>query len=131
MLTALLIDDDPDDREFFYLAMKRAQPDASCAFADCCPVAMDQLKDCSFNPHLIFIDINMPRMNGIECLRELRQISRLRYVPAYMYSTSADDRIVELCLQLGANGFLKKQISIAEAKRDFEHLIARLKQQNS
>lgn len=125
MLTTFLIDDDPDDQDFFSLAMKRAKPDADCAFADDCLCALERLKDRSFTPQLIFIDINMPRMNGVECLRELRQIPRLMQIPAYMYSTFADDRTVELCLQLGASGFLKKQFSIAEAKKDFESIIAK------
>jgi CheY-like chemotaxis protein len=125
MLTTFLIDDDPDDRDFFYLAMKKVRPDSSCTFADDCPRAMEKLRDSAFTPQLIFIDINMTRMNGIDCLRELRRIPRLRDIPAYMYSTFADIRTVELCLQLGANGFLKKQYSIADAKRDFEHIIAK------
>ena len=127
MPTTFLIDDDPDDQDFFSLAMKKVSSDMDCAFADDCPCAMEKLKDSTFTPQLIFIDINMPKMNGVECLREIRQISRLRHVPAYMYSTSVDNRIAEQCRQLGANGYLKKQISIAEAKRDFEHLIAELK----
>lgn len=126
MLSAFLIDDDPDDQDFFCLAMKRARADASCSFADDCPRAMERLRDSDFTPNLIFIDINMPRMNGVECLRALRRIPRLQLVPAYMYSTATDHRIVDHCLKLGANGFLKKQFSIAEAKKDFEHIIAKL-----
>jgi CheY-like chemotaxis protein len=126
MLTIFLIDDDPDDQEFFCLAMKKAKPDSNCTFADDCPRAMEKLRDSSLTPQLIFIDINMPRMNGVDCLREIRRIPRLREVPAYMYSTFADTRTVELCRELGANGFLRKQFSIAEAKRDFERIIAKL-----
>ncbi|HEV2352920.1 MAG TPA: response regulator [Puia sp.] len=126
MLSAFLIDDDPDDQDFFCLAMKGARPDANCLFADDCRCAMEKLRDSHFTPNVIFIDINMPRVSGFDCLRTLRRIPRLRLVPAYMYSTAADHHIVEQCLQLGANGFLKKQFSVAEAKRDFEQIIAKL-----
>lgn len=123
MLKTFLIDDDLDDQEFFCMAMKRVMPDVECTFADDCGKAIERLKDASFTPQLIFIDINMPRMNGIECLRELRQMARLRHIPAFMYSTSTDGRVVDQCLQLGANGVLKKQFSVAEAKKDFERII--------
>ncbi|HEV2483577.1 MAG TPA: response regulator [Puia sp.] len=124
-----LIDDDPDDQDFFLLAMQRAKPGVHCAFAEDCSCAMDRLRDSAFNPQLIFIDINMPRMNGVDCLKEVRRIPRLRSVPAYMYSTSADDRMMELCLRLGASGFLKKHVTIAEAEKDFEHILATLNRQ--
>jgi CheY-like chemotaxis protein len=126
MPTTFLIDDDPDDQEFFCMAMKKANPTVDCAVASDCPRAIEQLKDPSFTPQLIFIDINMPRMDGVECLRNLREIPRLQQVPTYMYSTAADKRVVDLCLQLGADGFLQKQVSIADAKKDFEQILSKL-----
>ena len=126
MFMIFLIDDDPDDQDFFSLAMRRAKPGVHCAFAEDCPCAMEKFRDSAFNPQVIFIDINMPRMNGVDCLKALRRIPRLQSVPAYMYSTSADDQMMELCLRLGASGFLKKQVTIAEAEKDFGHIFAKL-----
>src|SRR5258708_2806892 len=101
-LLTFLIDDDADDQEIFLMAMKRAYPFAECVFANDGIYALEKFRtDSSFLPHIIFIDINMPRMNGIQCLLEIKKLSRLRHIPAYMYSTSAERSIVEECLQIG------------------------------
>src|SRR5215472_11773008 len=99
-LLAFLIDDDIDDQEIFSMAIKDAHPLARCVFADDGVHALEKFKiDNTFIPHVIFIDINMPRMNGIQCLSEIKKLSRLQHIPAYMYSTSAERSIVEECLK--------------------------------
>jgi len=69
-----LIDDDIDDQEVFEMALKEVQPLAQCVFAADGILALEKIKtDASFLPHTIFIDINMPRMNGAQCLREIKR----------------------------------------------------------
>jgi CheY-like chemotaxis protein len=58
--------------------------------------------------------MNMPKMNGNDCLRELRKLGHLKDVPVYMYSTSADPEDVDKTKQLGATGFIVKPASIGE-----------------
>jgi len=88
-LITLLIDDDRDDQEIFSLVMREIYDKAECVFATDGIYALEKIKsNTSFIPDLIFIDINMPRMNGIQCLAEIKKIKRLQNVPAYMYSTS-------------------------------------------
>jgi CheY-like chemotaxis protein len=107
-----LIDDDLDDQEIFGMAVKELSDRIRCYFADDGIKALEKLNTEEFLPHCIFIDINMPRMNGIECLQLIKGISRLKAVPVCMFSTSADPAIIEKAKQLGAIDFIVKPPSI-------------------
>lgn len=106
-----MIDDDTDDQEIFSMTLEKVIPLAKCEFADDGVHALQKLTspDSSFLPDLIFIDMNMPRMNGIECLAEIKKLTHLAGVPAYMYSTSDESFIVAKSLSAGAAGFVKKE----------------------
>ena len=74
----LFIDDDADDRDFFCSTIEMIDPSVQCFFAKDGVDALDQLNnDENFTPDFIFIDMNMPRMDGRECLLKIRQIDRL------------------------------------------------------
>lgn len=127
-LLTLLIDDDEDDQEIFSMAIKETDPHAQCVFANDGIYALEKLKaDNSFMPNVIFIDINMPRMNGIQCLLEIKKLSRLQHIPTYIYSTSDEKSIVDECLRLGASGFIKKQITIGALQKQLLSVFAQLK----
>jgi len=107
--TAFLIDDDTDDHEIFSYAMEKADDSVQCVFANDGIHALEKIKaEESFVPDYIFIDMNMPRMNGQQCLRELKKIERLRSTPVFMYSTSADPGEIDENLKLGATDFILK-----------------------
>lgn len=125
--TVFLIDDDVDDQEIFLFILSDVCPQADCVFANDGLFALEKLQDISFNPSIIFIDINMPRMNGLEILKEIKQIKRLSQIPVYMYSTSNESAIVEQSRLLGATSFIKKHIDTDVAKAEFQQIIAKLK----
>jgi CheY-like chemotaxis protein len=110
-LLIFMVDDDTDDQEVFSMILGKIIPSARCEFADDGVHALQKLKsmDSIFRPDLIFIDINMPRMNGIECLAEIKKLAHLADIPAYMYSTSDESFIVTQSLKAGAIGFVKKE----------------------
>jgi CheY-like chemotaxis protein len=122
-----LIDDDIDDQEIFTFILSDAYPNTECVFADDGLYALEKLQDVSFNPDIIFIDINMPRLNGLEILREIKKIRRLSATPVYMYSTSNENAMVETSMKSGATGFVKKHIDTDTAKEEFQSIIAKLK----
>ncbi|WP_337042702.1 response regulator [Emticicia sp. 17c] len=126
-ITVFLIDDDLDDQEIFSFIMADVFAQADCVFANDGLYALEKIQDTNFSPHIIFLDINMPRMNGILFLQELKKIKRLKNVPIYMYSTSNEGSVVEECKKLGASGFVKKHINTDVAKQEFQHIIANLK----
>ena len=67
-----------------------------------------KIKSHEILPDLILLDINMPNVNGIDALKLIRSSEILKCLPVLMYSTSNDPDQIELCKQLGANGFISK-----------------------
>jgi CheY-like chemotaxis protein len=123
-LHLFLVDDDADDREIFSEIIKESFPQAKFSYAYDGMHAIEKLKgDSFFIPDFIFIDINMPRMNGIKCLTQIKKIDRVKNVPAYMYSTARHRDIVLQCVELGALGFLAKESDLTEMKKQFEKII--------
>ena len=105
----LLVDDDTDDHEIFCMALEELDNCYKCVFAKDGMEALELLKNEKNRiPDIIFLDLNMPRMNGIECLPEIKKIHRIRHVPVIMYSTSSDERIIEEVKDLGAAEYLVK-----------------------
>ena len=110
-----LIDDDLDDQEIFLMAMQQFDASIRCDFASDGAKALEQLKaDAVDVPDCIFIDMNMPRMNGIDCLEQIKKIDHLKDVPACMFSTSADPTLVARAKALGAIDFIIKPADIME-----------------
>jgi len=72
---------------------------------------------------LIFLDLNMPRMNGKDVFKELKKDERLKNTPTYFYSTHKDEKDVEEITRLGAAGFIKKPSTINELSKILEEII--------
>lgn len=107
----LLIDDDEDEYEIFLSALKKTDAPFDFISADCCEKALDILKH--VNPDFIFIDLNMPRINGMTCLEEIKKINKISHVPVYMYSTGINASDGQKALQLGAADYIIKPNSIS------------------
>lgn len=105
----MLIDDDLDDQEIFAMLIEQIFPGGLCTFSNNGVSALEKLNnEPGFLPDAIFLDLNMPLMDGLECLGELKKIAKLHKVPIFIFSTSKEGSIVEQCLRLGASGFIKK-----------------------
>ncbi len=113
-ITCFLIDDDFDDQQHFETALNNTTKIKNdlvfkCIMADMGTEALIKLNgDASFIPDYIFLDLNMPRMSGKECLVEIKKIERLNAVPVIIYSTSSDPKDIEETKQMGASSFLIK-----------------------
>jgi iron complex outermembrane recepter protein len=111
--TVFLIDDDTDDQEIFSIALEQAHDNAQCIFANDGIHALEKINsDHTLVPDFIFIDMNMPRMNGQQCLQEIKKINRLRNVPVFMLSTSMDSASMDEHKKLGAVDFIVKPSDI-------------------
>jgi DNA-binding response OmpR family regulator len=119
-MTILLIDDDPDDREIFCEAVKIIDPKIQCSVAPNPVEAFKILDDSTILPHYIFLDINMPVMDGRTCLEEIRKNVKWKDVGVIMYSTTQNKEEMMHFQKLGAK-FLNKPAS-------FEKLITALKE---
>ena len=104
-----LIDDDIDDQEIFQIALQQVDQTIGFVTANNCIEGLHLLKeDDSFVPDYIFLDLNMPKMNGMQCLPEIRRLDHLKEVKIIIYSTSSDPSIIDASKMLGANDFLVK-----------------------
>lgn len=113
MISCFLVDDDPDDREIFSLALHDINNQYSCIPSKNATEALEKLRsDSSFIPDFIFLDVNMPRISGKHCLREIRKITRLQQVPVIMYSTSSYEKDIEESKESGATHYMIKPSSI-------------------
>lgn len=107
-LVFLLIDDDEDDRELFQIALKEVENDVQYMDATGGLEALQMLRTNETLPDFIFLDLNMPRMSGRECLIEIKNDPRLSSIPVIIFSTSNDPRDVEETKQMGAIEFITK-----------------------
>src|SRR4051812_42659307 len=106
-ITCLLIDDDPDDRDFFVTALMEIDQDFTCLTSRDAIDALHNLrKDEEWQPDFIFIDLHMPFMDGKQCLVEIKKIERLKKIPAFIYATSTDPVTTAAALEAGALGII-------------------------
>lgn len=88
----LNVDDDKDDREMFCVAINKIDPEIECIQVESGEDAIDLLLNSKVAPDFIFMDINMPLMNGYECVREIYQYPNLKNTRIIMFSTTFNPR---------------------------------------
>jgi len=123
--SCLLIDDDMDDQEIFALALDQLDNTFRCMTASNGLEALIYLKDkATTPPDYIFLDLNMPRMNGLECLKEIKKLRHLSPIPVTIYSTSSSKTDIAEARKYGAAAFITKPFSLIELTdtlRNFFH----------
>ena len=112
-----LADDDLDDVGFFKEAVKQVCPSCSLTTSKNGKEMIDSMLSAKkFLPQIVFLDINMPVMNGLECLKIIRANPRFNSVPVIMLTTSSSQIAVEVAYKLGANLFIKKPMDFKDLK---------------
>jgi CheY-like chemotaxis protein len=128
----LIIDDDKDDQEIFVMCANKVSPDIRCSTADDGVEAVALLQsNKNYIPRYIFIDVNMPKMNGIECLSILKNMERLKYSKIFMYSTTSESGTLESSRLLGADEFIIKPSKSAELKEKLSKIFGIVSRINS
>ena len=116
----LLADDDEDDRNFFKDAFEEIKIKTNVKVVNDGYELMNYLgKPDVIVPHILFLDLNMPRKNGMQCLSEIKQLDHLKDMAVAIYSTSASEDDIEETFVKGANIYIKKP-------NDFDELIKTL-----
>jgi two-component system, response regulator len=112
--TIMLVDDSPDDVALTMRAFKKNNITNKVVVASDGEEALRYLlpDDDSSNPtpDLVLLDINLPKINGLEVLRRLRQDERTRYLPVVVLTTSNEERDIIETYNLGANSFVRKPV---------------------
>jgi CheY-like chemotaxis protein len=107
-MTILCVDDDAQDMDVFFEAIKATFPTATLFAARNGEEALTLLKKVSRLPDYVFLDINMPFMGGIECLTAIKATRDLKKLDVVVYSTTKNDREIATVIRMGAQ-FLVKQ----------------------
>src|SRR5437868_12001500 len=104
----LYADDDPEDCELFEEALSHIDSDLIPVIATDGKRALKLLDTMPELPQYIFLDINMPVVDGKRCLIEIKKNLRLKDIPVIMYSTTSDTNEIQQYYKLGAHDFLIK-----------------------
>ena len=88
----LNVDDDPDDREMFCRAIQKIDGEIQCIQVSSGEDAIELLSKNEVTPEYIFMDINMPRINGYECVKEIYEFSNLKHTEIIMFSSTFNPR---------------------------------------
>ncbi|MES2893925.1 MAG: response regulator [Bacteroidota bacterium] len=109
----MLVEDDEDDQYLFCESLLELHPQIQCQIANNGAEALELVKqEPPFD--LIFLDLNMPKVDGFECLKRLKANPLYQDIPVVIVSTSRRDADVEKCKELGAAMFVSKPASFAE-----------------
>lgn len=118
LLHILLIDDDEDDKELFKEAFHDITPDSVISTATSCMDLVNSVDDLHVAlPDVIFLDLNMPRMDGFECLDLLKSIDPINNIPVFIYSTTVNPSQMLLTYQKGASMFFQKPATFEGIKK--------------
>jgi two-component system response regulator len=115
----LLVEDNEDDYEATYRAFKKANLHNPIVWCRSGPEALELLKretgrgkgTHGSQPGLILLDLNMPGMDGRKTLDAIKKDNTLKQIPVIVLTTSADERDVLACYQMGANTYVQKPVS--------------------
>lgn len=125
-MLVFLVDDDYEDHEIFKMAFSKVDPSADVLTTESGIEAMDYISQHpDFNPDIIFFDVNMPRMNGKECIRELRKSTFFQNTPMILYSTHDGQKEIDEAQQAGASEFMTKPASIPEFTKALQNIVNR------
>lgn len=117
-LHILLADDDEDDRLFFKDAFEEVKIQTQVEFAFDGMQLMEYLLQSDVKlPDILFLDLNMPKKTGKECLAEIKQNQRLKNIIIAIYSTSASEEDIEDTFVYGANIYIKKPNNFNDLKK--------------
>jgi CheY-like chemotaxis protein len=118
-----LVDDDIDDHEIFKSALAKVNEELALLTATNGYDALQVLSQVNVLPDYIFLDLNMPRMGGLQFLQAIKQSDNLKKIPVIIYSTSANPNDIEKTKELGAETFITKPSRFSELCQVLQSLL--------
>lgn len=121
-LNILLADDDTDDCIFFKNALQELSRPTQLTAVHDGEQLMNYLFENSENlPNVLFLDLNMPRKNGLECLSEIKHNKTLNDLPVIIFSTSYSPDTINMLFKIGAHVYIHKPNDFAKLKQVIQH----------
>jgi len=119
-----LADDDEDDRLFFTEAFEELKVRSNVSLFKDGIELMNYLDDSNNAiPNLLFLDLNMPKKSGLECLKEIKASQRFKDMAIAIYSTSASEEDIENTFVIGANVYIKKPNDFEKLKKVLSEVV--------
>ena len=123
-LHILLADDDKDDRLFFKYAIEELKIKTRVTTVNDGVQLMEYLNQPDVElPHVVFLDLNMPRKGGIQCLKEIRSDKKFKDLSIAIYSTSGSEKDIEESFIQGANIYITKPNDFKSLKKILAEVI--------
>lgn len=119
----LLIDDDEDDQLIFKEAIHESIYEIECITAYNCKEGLALLKLVP-HPDLVFLDINMPLLNGFDCLKLIKDDPQVGKIPVIIFSTSDNPADKKNAFKLGAEKYITKTSSFESLKNNLAEILA-------
>ena len=131
-LLIYLADDDKEDCSFFREALLKLPFNITVrTFNNGVDLIAALIDPISLLPHMIFLDLYMPLMNGEECLEDIKNESELESIPVIIYSSYIDPEKTKVLQRKGADRFIEKPNSIESLKSILQNVIASISVFNS
>ena len=121
----LMADDDVDDRQFFSEAVGELKMNNKLSLFNDGTELMDFLENPEIDvPQILFLDLNMPGKNGLDCLAEIRSNPKYNNLSIAIYSTSSSEKDIEASFVGGANVYIKKPNDFIKLKKAIKDVIS-------
>lgn len=120
----LLADDDEDDQLLFQEALRELPSLVHLSMARDGEETLSLLNSMTSLPDLLFLDLNMPIVNGLECLQKIKSDPKLRTLPVVIFSTSSFPGNINRVYDLGAHLYIRKPNDFSTFKRVIQHVFS-------
>lgn len=123
-MTITLADDDEDDRLFFTDAFDELKINTIVNTVNNGMQLLNYLNlPSTVLPNIIFLDLNMPILNGVDCLKEIKKNDKFKDIVIAIYSTSSSEKDIENTFVLGANIYIKKPSNFVDLKKILSEVV--------
>ena|ERR1035438_7659233 len=117
----LLADDDKDDCYLFEEVLREFPVPTQLSMVHNGEQLVQMLLKLFTLPAVLFLDLNMPRKNGLECLAEIKMHNKLKNLPVIVYSTSCEPGVIDQLYDRGAHYYIRKPAEFSKLKQVIQH----------
>lgn len=110
--TIVLVEDNPDDERLTLRALRRGKISNEILVARNGEEALELIFAQNPLPCVVLLDLKLPKIDGLEVLRSLRQTEMTRLLPVVMLTSSSEERDIIESFSLGANSYVRKPVDI-------------------
>ena len=122
MKSILLVDDDKEEHYVFCKALSSIKYPIHCKAVLSARDALYHLHRIPYY-HYIFLDVHMPDMNGVSCLREIKTSDTIKHIPVVIFTNRIGSQDVDECMKLGAMSILHKPNTISDLRVELEAIL--------